>query len=528
MSVITNEISFDLMKPADAPVIHAVQGDRNTRSVKLSLFCDGEPWQVPEGTLLAIRYGRVTQTGGYYDTLPDGTCAWEYEDNSITIVLAPQMMSSAGVVDTQVEMIMGDQMLATFSFKLMVEVNPAAGISTPETYINWLQWMKDQLDAYFQSIQENDAFTGPAGPEGDPAEVTEVDVTYQAGDSGTIIPTDSWSSTIPAVPEGQYLWTKTTIVFNDTTPVTFYTAARMGIDGAGSVASVCGVSPDENGNIALDAAAVGALSVAGGTMQGPINMNGQTLSGLNAPTEDTEAATRGYTLGLVKKAAPRNLLDNSDFTHFVAQAGIGGSHGTQAYAGDRWMLDSGEVTGEDEANGSGYTNITLNGTIRQIVADPPEVGSVFVETVSGTAEVTYADGEVTITSEGGVIKNVALYEGEYTADNLPVYQPKGYCAELMECMRYFFRFDYDNTSIYLPCISGCKIISGFLFHVPMRVSPTMTIEEMKLWTSSGITDISSSVSLKTCSTGGLRVMQLSSAPSASGVINLTANFSADL
>ena len=29
-------------------------------------------------------------------------------------------------------------------------------------------------------------------------------------------------------------------------------------------------------------------------MEGPINMNGQSISGLNAPTEDTQAANKGY------------------------------------------------------------------------------------------------------------------------------------------------------------------------------------------------------------------------------------------
>lgn len=130
---------------------------------------------------------------------------------------------------------------------------------------------------------------------------------------------------------------------------------------------------------------------------------------------------------------PHNHLDNSDFTQFVAQAGIGGLHGTQAYAGDRWILDSGEVTGVANENGNGYSGITLNGTIRQIVANPPEVGTAAVEMISGTAEVSYADGAVTITSAGGVIKNAALYEGTYTAENMPKYQPRGYGVEVVNC-----------------------------------------------------------------------------------------------
>lgn len=59
------------------------------------------------------------------------------------------------------------------------------------------------------------------GFQGPPAEVSDVEVVYQAGMSAVEMPTGSWSSAIPKVPAGQYLWTRTTIVFNLVTPVTF-------------------------------------------------------------------------------------------------------------------------------------------------------------------------------------------------------------------------------------------------------------------------------------------------------------------
>lgn len=160
-----------------------------------------------------------------------------------------------------------------------------------------------------------------------------------------------------------------------------------------------------------------------------------------------------------------NLSDNSDFEHFVAQAGIGGNHGTQAYAGDRWILDNGAVTGDAREDGNGYTNITLNGTIRQIVENAPDVGTAAIEMVSGTADISYVNGEITITSNGGAIKNVRLFKGTYTVDNMPEYQPKGYGAELAECQRYYVQFNlgtgdslgggwsYGNSSriaVFLP------------------------------------------------------------------------------
>lgn len=164
-----------------------------------------------------------------------------------------------------------------------------------------------------------------------------------------------------------------------------------------------------------------------------------------------------------------NLLDNSDFLHFVAQAGVGGNHGTQTYAGDRWILDSGTVTGAWNANGNGHSTITLNGTIRQIVAEPPTGQyACAVEMVSGTATIAYADGAVTITSSGGVLKNAGLYAGS----RAPKYVPKGYGAELMECKRYYKDYIAWSaiTTAYIDWEGKLQIYIPM--DIPMRINPT--------------------------------------------------------
>lgn len=171
----------------------------------------------------------------------------------------------------------------------------------------------------------------------------------------------------------------------------------------------------------------------------------------------------GVPYSAVRKAAPRNLLDNSDFTNLVAQAGIGGNHGTIAYAADRWILDSGTVS---YAAGIG---LTLNGTIRQKLEFPPTgETSAFVGMASGAASISYADGEVTITSGGGVLKWAALYGGVYTEATKPEYQPKGYGAELAECQRYFVKMPFNNTLFYGN--SGDTNGGAVRFYLPLPVS----------------------------------------------------------
>lgn len=95
---------------------------------------------------------------------------------------------------------------------------------------------------------------GEKGETGAPATVTGVTVEYIISDSGTIIPSGSWSTTIPSVPQGKYLWTRSTTNFNTGNPVVSYSVTRMGIDGSGSVSSVNDKSPSDSGNVTLTSA----------------------------------------------------------------------------------------------------------------------------------------------------------------------------------------------------------------------------------------------------------------------------------
>ena len=356
--------------------------------------------------------------------------------------------------------------------------------------------MADQAKAIADGVRRDadagkfDGEKGERGDTGDAAKILSKSVTYQLGDSGSIIPSGLWNISITVVPQGKYLWTKTEIQFNSGEPIVSYVSARQGMDGSGSVSSVNHVRPNDAGNVALTADDVGALPAAGGDMTGGINMNGQSISGLNDPTEGSQAARKGYvdaakaeanayTDASARKAAPRNLLDNSDFTNPVAQAGIGGNHGTVSYAADRWILDSGTVSYE------AGVGMTLNGTIRQkLESQPTGDTSAFVGMASGTASISYADGAVTITSSGGVLKWAALYGGVYSAATRPEYQPKGYGAELAECQRYCLVIDWTTAhylSGYVSVSNTTTVSAYFPLPVPMRTTPSLSSTDGSVW-----------------------------------------------
>ncbi len=74
---------------------------------------------------------------------------------------------------------------------------------------------------------------GDAGHDG--KGISNSTITYQAGASGSTVPTGTWSSTIPSVPEGQWLWTRTIHTYTDNTTSTSYSVGRNGNDGADAI-----------------------------------------------------------------------------------------------------------------------------------------------------------------------------------------------------------------------------------------------------------------------------------------------------
>lgn len=105
--------------------------------------------------------------------------------------------------------------------------------------------------------------------------VESTTVEYQASTSGTTVPTGTWSTTIPTVAAGSYLWTKTTTNYTSGTPTVGYSVARMGVNGAKG-----------------DKGATGAQGPQG--IQGPQGVQGvKGATGAQGPTGPTGATGTG-------------------------------------------------------------------------------------------------------------------------------------------------------------------------------------------------------------------------------------------
>ena len=215
---------------------------------------------------------------------------------------------------------------------------------------------------------------------------------------------------------------------------------------------------------------------------------------------------------------PYNLLDNSDFVHPIAQAGVNGAHGTTGYAVDRWRRTSG-ATVSQAADGLKIVSDKTSWTagIQQRIeakrfADVmtfavrgvfPVACRLYVYIGSGTTnfgtayfqgdaaertlvlKLTKPDGltgdevvnvyispDTGSTGTAAVVRWAALYEGEYTAETLPPYVPKGYAAELAECLRYYRRIKSNNETFSGYATGG--VAYAFIPLQTMRIAPTVT------------------------------------------------------
>ena len=194
----------------------------------------------------------------------------------------------------------------------------------------------------------------------------------------------------------------------------------------------------------------------------------------------------------IKLAAPVNLLDNSNFLNPVNQRGQTSYTGV-GYTIDRWrfwqsscsliLTDSGITINGDDLNQ--YFDVGAFDTSKIYTAAACSSNGT-IKMVSGVLSYGMWGDYVTFTVDGnnnprftlaaGSYKWAALYEGEYTADTLPEYKPKGYYAELLECQRYYIRWN-EYERLGLAAGEG-QHGQGFLFIPKMRVYPTVNFQNM--------------------------------------------------
>nr|DAK69572.1 MAG TPA: BppU domain protein [Caudoviricetes sp.] len=277
-----------------------------------------------------------------------------------------------------------------------------------------------------------------------------------------------------------------------------------------------GATPEITVKVVTGEAGTQASVAQSGTAENPVI----TLTIPRGDTGSIDNLAENVALEIAKYnfGQPYNLLDNSDFVHPVAQAGVNGAHGATGYAVDRWMRTSG-ATVSQAADGLKIVSDKTSWTagIQQRIeakrfADVmtfavrgvfPVACRLFVYIGSGTTnfgtayfqgdaaertlvlKLTKPDGltgdevvnvyispDTGSTGTAAVVRWAALYEGEYTAETLPPYVPKGYAAELAECLRYYRKIKSNNETFSGYAANG--VAYAFIPLQAMRIAPTVT------------------------------------------------------
>ena len=100
------------------------------------------------------------------------------------------------------------------------------------TRVIWTYTDGQRETGYHVTYIGQDGNTGRDGlPGKDGVGITSTIISYAQSPSGTSAPTSGWTSSVPSVPAGEFLWTKTIWNYSDSTSETGYSVAKMGDTG---------------------------------------------------------------------------------------------------------------------------------------------------------------------------------------------------------------------------------------------------------------------------------------------------------
>ena len=181
----------------------------------------------------------------------DGT--WKLEINASEIKMGTSNSSKPLLIDKESQFYQSDS---------PTSLTGGSWSTTQPTWVEgkyiWMRYLNtysDESTGYSPDetgvcITGNSGADGAPGEKGDPGDpgtsvaVESTSVTYQASTSGTVVPTGAWTTSVPTVAAGQYLWTKTVVNYSGGKSTTSYSVGRMGQNGAQGAPGAAG----EDGN----------------------------------------------------------------------------------------------------------------------------------------------------------------------------------------------------------------------------------------------------------------------------------------
>ena len=158
---------------------------------------------------------------------------------------------------------------------------------------------------------------GTNGSNGTSVTVKSTAITYQVSSSGTTTPTGTWSSTIPSVSAGQYLWTKTVVTYSDGKSTTSYSISRNGTNGTNGTNGADALSMvilSSNGNIFKNTNIATTLSAH--VYKGGVEVTGTKLTALGTIKWYKDGVTTAVATGSNLTINPGDV---NNYVNYTAQ-----------------------------------------------------------------------------------------------------------------------------------------------------------------------------------------------------------------
>ena len=134
---INHTLHLDLANPGLPQRIQVTQDDSGSQVLRLHLKENGRPWPIPADAAALIHFRKSDRTGGIYDTLPDGSAAWQAKGNELQVILAPQVLTAPGDTALAITLIHGSSRLTVSTVLLQVTACPGfAGPSESYSYVS--------------------------------------------------------------------------------------------------------------------------------------------------------------------------------------------------------------------------------------------------------------------------------------------------------------------------------------------------------------------------------------------------------
>ena len=163
-----------------------------------------------------------------------------------------------------------------------------------------------------KSFSYSIALKGTTGTAGTSVTVTSTKVEYQVSTNGTTAPNGTWSTSVPSVPVGQYLWTRTGVTYSDGKSTTAYSVSRNGTDGTDGADALVLVITSSNGTIFKNTDVATTLTAS--VYKGGVAVTGTTLAAIGTVKWYKDGASKSMATGETLTIQAGDVLSRASYT----------------------------------------------------------------------------------------------------------------------------------------------------------------------------------------------------------------------